>query len=165
MPSSVDHVNQLTPAASEDLLEALHAVMHRLRAQQQRGLSQGEHGLNPMEGKVLGFFARHPQATPSDLVAHSGRDKGQIARLISGLRERGLLQAQADAQDRRILRLRLTEQAQALHQVLMHERERLAELAVSTLDDRERRELLALLGKVRRSLDSAGAQEAAHPAP
>jgi hypothetical protein len=35
-----------------------------------------------MEGKVLGFFARHPGATQRDLAQHSGRDKAQLARLI-----------------------------------------------------------------------------------
>jgi hypothetical protein len=34
-----------------------------------------------MEGKVLGFFARHPGATQRDLAQHSGRDKAAVATL------------------------------------------------------------------------------------
>ena len=49
-----------------------------------------------MEHKVLGFFCRHPGATQSDLASHAGRDKSQLARLIAGLRARGLLDAQPD---------------------------------------------------------------------
>jgi DNA-binding MarR family transcriptional regulator len=50
-----------------------------------------------MEGKVLGYFCRHPGNTQSDLAQHSGRDKAQLTRLIARLKEAGLLEARADA--------------------------------------------------------------------
>ena len=44
-----------------------------------------------MEGKILGFFIRHPGATLRDLVAHLRQDKGQLARLIRSLKIRNCL--------------------------------------------------------------------------
>ncbi|RYE93689.1 MAG: MarR family transcriptional regulator, partial [Oxalobacteraceae bacterium] len=82
--------------------------MHLYRTQQHRSLRGAQHDLAHMEIKVLGFFARHPGGSPSDLVAHSGRDKAQVARQIRALRERGLLDVQADELDRRSSRLSLS---------------------------------------------------------
>src|SRR5215469_14992448 len=85
----------------DDVLELIHTVMHQYRARQYRLLKEGPHDITHMDGKVLGFFNRHPGATQSDLAQHSGRDKAQLARLIKGLRERELLRAEADEHDRR----------------------------------------------------------------
>ena len=94
------------PAPSaEDVVEALHQTMRALRAAHHR---TGEGELTHMDGRVLGFFAHHPGATQKDLGQHSGRDKGQLARLVQGLRARGLLAATPDPADRRHLRIALT---------------------------------------------------------
>lgn len=170
MRKKIDHVNQSDEPMAEpmgeaagagsvaasprddDVLEAIHAVMHLARGQQQRALRDAEQTLSPLEGRVLGFFARHPGATLSELVAHAGRDKGQLARLVGGLRERGLLQATPDGHDRRVSRLHLAGEAQAQHAALMAQRRALAERAAAGLTPGERRQLLALLAKVRTAL-------------
>jgi DNA-binding MarR family transcriptional regulator len=103
---------------------------------------------------VLGYFARHPGATASELAAHSGRDKGQVARLVGALKERGLLEARADEADRRSVRLTLTAAGRSVHQTLQRRRRRLAEVAVAGLDDAERAQLSALLERVRLNLDA-----------
>jgi DNA-binding MarR family transcriptional regulator len=146
---SVDLVNKRGDAP-DDVLEAIHGVMHMYRAQQYRALR--DEPVTHMEGKALGFFARHPGATQSELVAHSGRDKGQLARLVGSLRERGLLEARADEADRRSQRLHLTAEGEAVQQVLRRQARRLAAVAVKGLDERERQQLLALLERVRANI-------------
>ena len=144
------------PAARDvpdDVMESIHTVMHLFRAQQYRALRGGPHELTHMDSKVLGFFARHPGATQSDLAAHSGRDKGQLARLIGGLKERGLLQAQADEEDRRTVRLSLTPQGRASQQALQRQGRRVANTAVAGLSAEERAQLVALLRRVRSNLE------------
>lgn len=145
------------PGPAEDVLEALHAVVRQVRVlqhQQQRDTGQG---LSPLEGKVLGYFARHPQGTLSELAVHSGRDKGQLARLVAGLRERGLLLAEPDAQDRRVTRLRLSPEAEAAHRVVQAQRHQLLGRAAAGLSADERRQLTALLDKLRAHLAAPGA--------
>jgi DNA-binding MarR family transcriptional regulator len=153
MRKSVDNVNRREIAEDEAVLELVHTVMHQFRSLQYRALEGGMHDVTHMESKVLGFFARRPDATQSDLVQHSGRDKAQLARLIKGLRERGLLSAEADAADRRNMRLRLTAEGQAVQRVLRQQGRKLEARAVAGLSDDQRRELVALLRQVRRNLD------------
>ena len=152
MRKSVDHVNHQGHAAPDDLLELVHSVMHLVRARQHQPLREGAAELTPLEARVLGFFARHPGATQRELAEHSGRDKGQLARLVTGLKERGLLDARDDENDGRVTRLFLTETAQKQHQAAQRQRKRLAEAAVAGLNDEQRQTLLALLAQVRQNL-------------
>jgi len=153
MRQSVDLVNQIGSAAPDDVIESIHAVMHLFRSQQYRALRGGPHEMTHMDARVLGFFARHPGATQSELAAHSGRDKGQLARLIGGLKERGLLQAQPDESDRRSLHLSLTAQGRAVHQGLQRRARRLADIAVAGLSDDERAQVVTLLRRIGANLE------------
>ena len=53
MRKQVDHVNRQGLVGADELLEALHAVMHRLRARQHQALREGEQDLTPLEGMPL----------------------------------------------------------------------------------------------------------------
>jgi DNA-binding MarR family transcriptional regulator len=152
MRNIVDQVNQNSDRPVDDVLETMHAIMHLYRSVQQRSLRDGPNDLAHMEVKALGFFARHPGATQSDLVAHSGRDKAQVARQIRALRERGLLDAEADEQDRRSSRLSLSAEGKAVHAALHSNDGRLKEQALQGFTDEEKLDLLALLGRVRANL-------------
>lgn len=156
MSKSIDIVNQSTAsgAAADAVFESIHSIMHRYRALQYRTHSGEARALTHMDSKVLGFFARHAGATQKDLVAHSGRDKGQLARLISGLKEQGLIEGQADEADRRNIRLQLTAQGRAAQRVLQAQARRVAQQAVANLSSDECRQLVTLLQKVRAGLNS-----------
>jgi len=136
------------------VLESVHAVMHLFRARQYRALKDSAQDLGHMEGKALGFFARHPGATQRDLVQRSGRDKGKVARLIASLRERGLLEASTDANDRRSLQLSLSPAGREVQAVLQEQGLQLSALAVRGLSTEERQQLAALLARVKGNLAS-----------
>jgi len=112
----------------------------------------GPHKLTHMESKVLGYVGRHPGATQSDLARDSGRDKAQLARLIKGLRERGLLTCEADEADRRNVRLALTSEGESVLSLLQQQTRRLATKAVAGIDAAERAQLVALLRRVSTNL-------------
>jgi DNA-binding MarR family transcriptional regulator len=155
MRKPVDIVkHQGRAAGDDDVLESIHAVMHLYRSLQYRVLRDGPHEVTHMESKVLGFFGRHPGATQSDLAQHSGRDKAQLARLIKALRDRGLLVAEADAADRRNLRLSLSADGSAVQRALHLQARRLGTSAVAGLSADEHRQLLALLQRVKANLDA-----------
>ncbi len=149
MRKQVDVVNDST----DTVLESIHAIMHLYRARQYRALRDSALDLTHMEAKALGFFVRHPGATQSELVAHSGRDKAQLARLVRSLRDKGLLEGQVNEGDRRRELLQPTEAGRALFRSVEEEGGRLAAVAVTGLEGEECRQLLALLGKVRRNLE------------
>lgn len=145
MRKEVDHVNHKGLAPESDVLELMHAVMHKVRSRSLRALSEGESGLGHMEGKVIGFLSRHPGATQGELVAHSGRDKGQLARLVAGMKEKGLLETTPDEQDRRAVRLHLTDVARGLHAGFQRQRRQMAAKAVAGLSAEQKRQLVELL--------------------
>lgn len=152
MPKSIDTVNRLPgdiPSA-EEVFEAIHQLMHLYRTRQYKVAPPG---LTHLEGKVLGFFARHPGATQSELAAHSGRDKGQVARLVGSLRDRALLDADPDADDRRNIRLRPTAEGHALLKVLQRHARKSAEKAAAGLDPGELQQLAGLLARLRDNLE------------
>lgn len=155
MIKSVDKVNRQAAAPGEEVMDLVHTVMHQFRSQQYQVLREG-HDITHMESKVLGFFGRHPGATQSDLVQHSGRDKAQLARLIKGLKERGLLLAEPDEADRRNIRLRLSPDGDALLQALQGQARLLGTLAVQGLSTDEQQQLAALLERVKQNLHEQG---------
>jgi len=145
-------VNHKSNEAHEDLLEAMHELLHLARGRHRQPGADSDPGLGAMEGRALGYFLRHPGHTQSDLVLHTGRDKGQLARLIGGLKERGLLAARVDDADRRIVRLYPTETAQQLHQGIQRQRRQISALAAQGLSAEERRVLLQLLRRMQDNL-------------
>lgn len=159
MRKSIDNVNKLdsqagaVPAGGDVVLEAIHGVMHRFRALQYQVLRDGPHDVTHMDSKVMGFFARCPGATLSDLAQHSGRDKAQLARLVKGLRERGLLDAESDPIDRRSVHLRLSEAGRKVHHSLRAQARALGARAVVGIEPAERAQLVALLGRLEANLD------------
>lgn len=152
MKKQAAHIDGALGDAPDDVFESIHAIMHLHRSRQYRELRDSAQVLTHMENKVLGFFARSPGATQSDLVAHSGRDKAQLARLIRGLRDKGLLEAQVDEADRRSTRLKLTSEGHAVHKALHRRGARLSRIAVAGLSDEECRILVSLLHRVRSNL-------------
>ena len=167
MRKSVDNVNHVgsspapasgsagKAASAEAVIELVHGVMHQFRSRQYAVLRDNAHDVTHMDSKVMGFFSRRPGATLSDLAAHSGRDKAQLARLVKGLRERGLLEAEADAVDRRQVHLRLSAAGQAVQRTLHDEAQELNTRALDGLDAREQAQLIDLLGRLKANLDAA----------
>ena len=152
MTQPIDNVNH----SGDDVLDLVHTVMHQLRSLQYRHLRDGPHDITHMDSRVLGFFGRHPGATQSDLAAHSGRDKAQLARLVKGLRDRGLLVATADETDRRNVRLNLSADGEAVHASLRERALQLGGDAVAGFSPAEREQLAALLRRVQANLDDQG---------
>lgn len=149
----VANVNTKTVEIADDVFESIHTVMHLFRSEQYRVLREGRYNLTHMEGKILGFFIRHPGATLRDLVAHLRQDKGQLARLIRSLKDHELLEAQTDAGDRRSVPLHPTREGRSVHQILQRQVQKLSEVAIKRLSASERRELVVLLHKVRSNLE------------
>ena len=146
---------QAPPAGEESsgdaLFDQMHEVMHLFRSRLREALRDEPDVLAAMEARALGFFARHDGAAQGDLVRHSGRDKGQVARLVRSLLDRGLLQRDAVAGRRG--GLSLTAEGAALHRRLQLQRARLADELAGVLSADERARLGALLRRLKASAE------------
>jgi len=139
----------------DEVLDLVHTVMHQYRSQQYQVLRDSPHDITHMESKVLGYIGHHPGATQSELSQHSGRDKAQLARLIKGLRDRELLAGEVGEEDRRSVKLTLTQEGETVLRTLKQQARRLNAKAVSGMNSAEEAQLIALLQRVRANLDSA----------
>jgi DNA-binding MarR family transcriptional regulator len=146
-----DNVNH---SRESEVLDLVHTVMHQYRSQQYQVLRDGPHDITHMETKVLGFFGHHPGSTQSELAQHSGRDKAQLARLIKGLRDGGLLKGEVGEEDRRSVKLSLTAEGQAVLRSLQLQGRQLNGRAVAGFSPAEVAQLIALLQRVRGNLAS-----------
>lgn len=153
IPKSNDKVNHSRDPNLDGVLDLVHTIMHQFRSQQFQALRDGQHAMTPMEGRVLGFFARHPGSTQSDLAKRTGKDKAQLTRLVTALRERGLLQGEADAADRRNTRLSLTDAGRAVQQKIKRQAEALNTQALQGLSAEQQQTLHSLLLQVKANLD------------
>jgi DNA-binding MarR family transcriptional regulator len=157
MRKSRDNVNQSGKPGKppdDEVLELIHRVMHQYRSQQYQVLRDGPHAITHMESKVLHYYGHHPGATQNQLAQDSGRDKAQLARLIKGLREQGLLAGEADAADRRNVRLSLTADGRSVQGSLRQQARQLNAKAVAGMTAAEQQQLVALLQRVRDNLDA-----------
>jgi len=133
---------------SEDVIDLIHTAMHLFRSRQVRALRESSLALTQMEARVLGFFERHPGETLTALITYSGRDKGQLARLVRGLRDRQWLEARPDENDRRNQRLYLTQEGREIAESLRIQKRDLARLAVQGFSKAEEQMLASLLGRL-----------------
>ncbi len=152
---SVESLNQIAAPSTAEVFEAIHDVMHLIRSEQYRVVRDGAGELSHMEGKILGFLAKHPGGTLSELVVRFSRDKGQLARLIKSLKKRGFVSAKADPADRRNMRLHATPAGVEVRAALERRLRHLTKLAVRDVNAEERRELVRLLKKLRANLENA----------
>jgi len=138
--------------AGADVGEKLHALVHRMRRHLQHALRDRPDEATPMEWRALGFFARRPGACARDLVEHSGRDKAQVARLVRGLIDRGLLEAAPAPQDQRVQPLRLSAAGRQEARRMQAQRERVERRMLDSLDAQERMLLSDLLDRMHAAL-------------
>lgn len=83
-------------------LEALLALFGSMKLAMRLELQGDEPaGPAPMLLRMLQLCQRHPGITQQGLVQRSGRDKGQVARLVKELLDQGLLTRQPHPDDRR----------------------------------------------------------------
>ena len=144
----------MPPPRDDDVFEHLHALMHLFKHQLHRASGPADAGLAPMEARALGFFARNPGSTATELAQHAQRDKAQITRVLQGLLERGLLEREPDAADRRSHHLRLSDAGRTLQRAQQQQRRRLADKMVSGLSIADRATLMALLERLRANLEA-----------
>ncbi len=149
-----DRAHQKSDTQAEDVLDSLHALMHSYRACLFRALRDSSYGITPMDARVLHHIDRHPGSTQSDLVAHSGKDKGQVARLITGLRKRELIKVQVDDKDRRSLHLYLTEAGRHIQAEILEQRLEINRTVMQKLNATECKSMLDLVEKLRSGIDS-----------
>lgn len=106
------------------------------------------HGFGRNDFNVLACFLERDEWTATQLTGAIAADASRISRLVNGLVERGLIRRRRRVDDRRVVRLMLTEQGAAVARGLAESvREYDARLLAGVTDD-ERAALIKLTSRV-----------------
>lgn len=135
----------MSSSVTTDVFELLHDLMHLFRARLLQSLQELDAELTFNEFRILMHTGRHPGITQKELVEHSHTDKAQMARTLSQLQDKGLLERSASAADKRVRCLQLSTQGLALFEQLRQQRERIAKDLLSAFPAAEQQQLRALL--------------------
>lgn len=146
----------MSTRATPDVFEAMHDLMHVYRAHMVRAMASVHPELTLNEVRALSFIGRHPGATQKELVQHSGTDKAQVARMVGMLQDKGWLESQPNAEDKRSRCLALSEQGQAVFEAVRASRQALSASLLQNCDGETQAQLLTLLAHVRGNLDALG---------
>lgn len=139
----------LPSSLSADVLDALHELVHLLRARMRRAAEASHPQLSFNDMRILIHVGRRPGMAQRDLVEHSHVDKAQMARALNQLQERGWLTRRPDASDRRVRCLYLSEAGQQIYAQLRALREQQAEHVLKGCVDSQRAQLLGLLQQLK----------------
>ena len=110
-------------------------------------------GLGPLHMHTLRLCQQQPGAQQQVLVQALGRDKGQMARLIRDLEDRGLLTRSTDEADRRVWHLHLTPDGEARCDWFIALEAQLAEDLIGHLNPADSAQLNRTLQTVQTQLD------------
>jgi DNA-binding MarR family transcriptional regulator len=145
----VNHIsNPMKNLETPDVLETLHSLVARFHRRMHEAVREDGDGIAVMEARALNHLARHEGITQRDLVAHTGRDKAQIARIVKALVDRGLVQGSTDPTDGRAVCLHLTDAGRAMHRRMQQHRRRFARDLTQGFSDDELNALHAQLERL-----------------
>ena len=123
MSKRTDELNQA--------LEAMHFGFRAMTHQPDRRLA--ELGLARVHHRVLYFIGRHPDCSVNELLSIMRVSKQYLHRPLKKMTELGYVEQSADADDRRVRRLRLTAAGRKLeHELSETQRRRFAEIFAAT---------------------------------
>ncbi|XVU29960.1 MarR family winged helix-turn-helix transcriptional regulator [Actinoplanes sp. CA-054009] len=127
-------------AAVVELAPALHRALER------RADTDFEHPRPPeMQLSALRLVRRRPGLTVRELAGELQLKPNNASALVTAMVTNGLLVKEPDRADRRVVRLRLTDEARRRHDTVQDLFTGYVEAALATLTDGERRDLAAAL--------------------
>jgi DNA-binding MarR family transcriptional regulator len=141
-----------TSALPSAVLDAMHNLTLAYRRQMRAALHAQALPLTANELKVLLYVGHHPLCTHKDLVAHTGTDKAQVARLLQQMETHGWLERVPHPQDKRSRCLRLSAQGAEAFTGLRNHRSSLGAQMLAGWSMSEQQQLLDLLRQMHSQL-------------
>jgi len=126
----------------------LTAISRSLRRKRDRYMEPM--GLRGVHGRLLLDIGQNPGISQDTLAQKVQVDKSNIARHVARLEQKGFVRREEDPNDRRILRLYVTEQAESLYPKLQKVMEDWEKTMLQDLSHWEVSQLMSLLTRVRR---------------
>lgn len=115
-----------------------------------------DHRLSPNEVAVLLFLSRNApqQDTSTDIAAVHGISKALVARSVDKLQKRGLIACERDADDRRLIHLRLCGEGETIAAQMRQDCRRIAAQLHAGISEEELHAAHRIMRKMQRNLDA-----------
>jgi DNA-binding MarR family transcriptional regulator len=140
-----------------DLFKFVPFRLNRLAAEVSSALAveyQERHGLDIPAWRVLATLGFRNDACSAQFISQCTRThKSTISRAVTGLLHAELIERVENESDRREFRLQLTKKGRALYEELFPQLLRREDEILSCLSAQERKQFVALLGKIEQSLN------------
>lgn len=120
-----------------------------------------EYGLRLLEWRVLGVVAALPVTRFAQLAEILTTDKGQLSRMITAMRQRGLIETVPDPHDQRGRLICLTDEGRRLYEKILPGAIRRNHDMVRNLSDQEITTLFQLLDKLQPLMDARSERDEA----
>jgi DNA-binding MarR family transcriptional regulator len=121
-------------------------------------------GITRAQWLVLTRLHRRPGASHSELAEMMEVEKATAGRMIDRLVANGWVERRTQRDDRRVKRVYLTPEAERVHKRIWRVAEATVDAALADLSTRERKQLMALLQRTKKTLVSADGDEPARSA-
>lgn len=121
---------------------------------QSRSACMAPYGLKACHALYLMELAETPGISQERLAARIFADKSNVARQLAFLEENGYVTRHASEKDKRAVCVYLTEKAEALLPVIRQNAEEWEMCVMEVMTREEKEQLAALLGKLRKRLES-----------
>jgi DNA-binding MarR family transcriptional regulator len=108
--------------------------------------------LNKHDGSVIFFLGQDGECTMSELATKIRLTVSSATLIVDRLVERGLVSRHRSLEDRRVVRVALTDEGAALHHVIADTMMKLGRAILTVLEEREQDQLLSLFRKINASL-------------
>lgn len=147
------------PPSAPLKIESLGLLVRRVReglaARVEQALADDGIAITHLQFQVIAWLGRLGLCSASRLAQGLGHDAGALTRVIEKLVQRGWVQREAQADDRRIVNLRLTDAGSAVWAQGYAHYVRINACAVRGLSAAERQQLIDLLARVADALETA----------
>jgi MarR family transcriptional regulator, organic hydroperoxide resistance regulator len=127
---------------------AKHALAHA------SAIAFARHGVHEGQQFVLRCLWRDDGLSPGEVARRLGLATPTVTRATARMAAAGLLRREPHPDDRRMVRLWLTDRGKALEEVIDEETSQLTERALGSFTKAERSTLVGFLDQIRRNLDA-----------
>lgn len=104
------------------------------------------------QGRIVATIFHHPGSSQREIAKLARIKPGSLTEVLERLEKGGYVTRSRDPQDRRIIRVDLTERGKKFHQDLIARRDRFNQALLANVDEQERQQFVTVLAKMEEQL-------------
>jgi DNA-binding MarR family transcriptional regulator len=150
-------LDALTP--SQQIIRVFHGVMRSYKQLMASRVSQ--HGTHPGQAICLRLVAHKDGISQSELANALGVKPPTVTVMLQKMEKAGIVERRTDEHDQRVTRIYLSEEGKRMHEEMHGLLDSIADEALASMSDDDKRELVRLLRVMQTNMEAASKGETA----